>query len=191
MYKKKFLASTAVALLLSPIALSSGSNIVQASQVEEETVQTQEQTIVTFTNQDIVNSAQEAYRSGQIDKETYDYVYATLNPTSRATTRGENKIVDLGNGQFDVYMNSLVVTTLVGTGVAAAGAILAPVIGPALVGIGISTTAQNFVGTILTFVLGSVTEDALSNGAIVRAQYIEGAPAEYGPLVSPISIRSQ
>lgn len=89
--------------------------------LDVESVKTTEESFV-FSNQDVLKAAEKLYNSGLFSKEQYQTVYAAY--TQRLGIKGENKVVHLGDGLMDVYINNVTWSVLISIGGTAAGLLL-------------------------------------------------------------------
>ena len=74
---------------------------------------------VTFSNADVLKAAEDLYNQGLFTKEQYNIVFSAF--TERFGVKGENKVVHLGDGLMDVYVNNVTWSILIGLGGAGAG----------------------------------------------------------------------
>lgn len=94
--------------------------------LDVESVKTTEGSFV-FSNRDVLKAAEKLYNSGLFSKEQYQTVYAAY--TQRFGIKGENKVVHLGNGLMDVYINNVTWSALISLGGTAAGLLLSAIPG--------------------------------------------------------------
>ncbi len=119
--KKKILALSFIGILLSPIAATGVQGAVMYEDNLQKVTQNNESEEVTFTNMDFLKAAELAYEDEYISESDYNFI---LTKTSqRIGINGVNKIVDLGNNNYELYLNSLVAGTTIGLGGAAAASV--------------------------------------------------------------------
>ena len=74
---------------------------------------------VTFSNADVLKAAEDLYNQGLFTKEQYNIVFSAF--TQRFGVKGENKVVHLGDGLMDVYINNVTWSAMIGLGGGAVG----------------------------------------------------------------------
>ena len=112
------------ASLLTFSAISPSLTVVSAS--SRRPVQVQQQ-VTTFSNQDVLIAAESLYNKGTFTKEQYQIVYSAYS--QRLGVKGVNKVVNLGNGMMDVYINNVTWSAMIGLGGGAAGLLLGAIPG--------------------------------------------------------------
>ena len=127
-FKKALVSFSVVGLLLgncsSVLAFDRLYN--SKNSLDVESVKTTEESFV-FSNRDVLKAAEKLYNSGLFSKEQYQTVYAAY--TQRFGIKGENKVVHLGNGLMDVYINNVTWSALISLGGTAAGLLLSAIPG--------------------------------------------------------------
>lgn len=167
-FKKALVSFSVVGLLLgncsSVLAFDRLYN--SENSLDVESVKTTEESFV-FSNQDVLKAAEKLYNSGLFSKEQYQIVYAAY--TQRFGIKGENKVVHLGDGLMDVYINNVTWSALIGLGAAAAGLLISTIPG-------LNASAATFIagvgGAVGNTYLGS------ENGVIARMKLVT-EPATY------------
>lgn len=138
---------------------------------------------VTFSNADVLKAAENLYIQGLFTKEQYNIVSSAF--TQRLGIKGQNKVVNLGNGMTDVYINNVTWNAMIGLGGAGAGLLLGAIPG-------LSAGWAAVIGGVAG-AAGSSYLDA-ERGVIVRMQQVYVPPTQYsGPKNYPrvIGIREQ
>lgn len=123
---------------------------------------------VAFSNADVLKAAEDLYNQGLFTKEQYNIVFAAF--TQRFGIKGENKVVHLGNGLMDVYINNVTWSILIGLGGAAGGALLG-----AIPGLNASWAAA--IGTVAG--AGGSAYLGAERGVIVRMKQVYEPPTQY------------
>ena len=127
-FKKALVSFSGVGLLLGDCSSVLAFDRLYNSEnsLDVESVKTTEESFV-FSNQDVLKAAEKLYNSGLFSKEQYQTVYAAY--TQRLGIKGENKVVHLGDGLMDVYINNVTWGVLISIGGAAAGLLLSAIPG--------------------------------------------------------------
>ncbi|WP_449458534.1 hypothetical protein [Streptococcus suis] len=182
---KKIVAISSVALLLfgnmSPVfALSNSED--EMSNVEY----VQEGTtgdVYTFSNSDVLQAAENLYNQGLFTEEQYRIVFFAY--AQRLGVKGVNKVVNLGNGLTDVYINNVTWSAMVGLGGGAAGLLLGAIPG---LNAGVAAMIGAVGGAAGSAYLGA------ERGVIVRMKQVYEPPTQIsGAKLYPkvIGIRGQ
>ena len=115
-----------------------------------------------FTNEDFLNAAKQAYSNGDLSEEDFDTILSMFS--ARLGVKGENKVVQISSDTYDYYLNNIVWAAVVAVGGTAVGAIIGaiPGISPALAAV-LGSVAGG-VGSALT---------GAENGVIIRIKSID------------------
>ena len=123
---------------------------------------------VTFSNADVLKAAEDLYNQGLFTKEQYNIVFSAV--TQRFGVKGENKVVHLGDGLMDVYVNNVTWSILIGLGGAGAGALLGAIPG-------LSAGWAAMIGTVAG--AGGSAYLGAERGVILRMKQVYEPPTEY------------
>lgn len=123
---------------------------------------------VTFSNADVLKAAEDLYSKGLFTKEQYNIVFVAF--TQRFGIKGENKVVHLGDGLMDVYINNVTWSAMIGLGGGAAGLLLGAIPG-------LSAGWAAMIGAVG----GAVGSEYLGaeRGVIVRMKQVYEPPTQY------------
>ncbi|MER0123618.1 hypothetical protein ABPH35_00035 [Streptococcus sp. ZJ93] len=169
--KKLFLISSAIVLLSSnidPVVVLAEEANTTVGYTQTESVEN----VIYFSNSDLLKAAEDLYNQGVFTKK-------------RLGVKGVNKVVNLGNGMTDVYINNITWSAMVAAGAGALGLLLGAI--PH-----ISAGVAGMIGAIGGGV-GSTYLNA-ERGVIVRLKQVYEPPTQIsGAKLYPkiISIREQ
>lgn len=182
---KKIIAISSVALLLfgnmSPVfALNNSENKMSNVEYVQESTMGE---VYTFSNSDVLQAAENLYNQGLFTEEQYRIVFFAY--AQRLGVKGVNKVVNLGNGLTDVYINNVTWNAMVGLGGGAAGLLLGAIPG---LNAGVAAMIGTVGGSVGSAYLGA------DRGVIVRMKQVYEPPtptsgAKLYPMV--IGIREQ
>lgn len=136
---------------------------------------------VTFTNTQFLETAERLYREGQISEKDYQSIQAAM--MERWTIRGVNKLVYVGNSQYDLYLNNVLSSMVVAANFYAVSHIIAsiPAVASFLASNGLASGALN---TIVS--AGAWAALDPSNGMIFRLWH-----TPISGVITTIGVRSQ
>ncbi|MGT2799709.1 hypothetical protein [Streptococcus marmotae] len=180
--KKSFLVSSAIVLLSSnivPIVVLAEEANTNVGYMPTESVEN----VVYFSNSDVHKAAENLYNQDVFTKEQYQKICSIF--AQRLGVKGVNKVVNLGNGMTDVYINNITWSAMVAAGGGAMGLLLGAI--PH-----ISASVAGMIGAIGGGVGGAYL--SADRGVIVRLKQVYEPPTQIsGAKLYPkvIGIREQ
>lgn len=116
-------------LLLSGVLILLSNNIFPivalASEIDNNVGYTQSESVgktIYFSNRDVIKAAEDLYNQGLLSKEQYQKIFFAF--AQRLGVKGVNKVIQLGNGMTDVYINNVTWAAMVAAGGGALGLLL-------------------------------------------------------------------